>query len=374
MKIIDQGIVYDATHAPLFRRFACFTAAILTRDQTLLVSFRTGSSKDAADENIMVMSSTDQGKTWECVKEAFEPPVPGYPTGFRYGGLTEIAPGNLLGYFQWFDRSDPSKPLANPETQGVLESRVFVANSHDNGRSWGSYREVSLRPHLGTAATGPVEVLHNGNLLLHYEKWKEWDDHSRGTHAASGVISTDGGQSWSAPVVIANDPAGQLLFWDQRLSASPDDGRIVDMFWTHNRDAGQDVDIHIGWGSPDGQQWTQPVSTRIAGQISAPLALPGNRVLAAYVHRHDPPSLRAVLSEDFGKTWRIDEELVFYDSHSGREAGMQGKRDFGDYWADMSVWSFGHPAPLALPNGDVFIAFYAGDVKSLGVHWVRIRL
>ena len=53
---------------------------------------------------------------------------------------------------------------------------------------------------------------------------------------------------------------------------------------------------------------------------------------------------------------------------------MGGKRDFGDYWTDMNVWSFGHPDAALLPNGDVFVAFYGGDANAMSIRWVRIAL
>ena len=146
------------------------------------------------------------------------------------------------------------------------------------------------------------------------------------------------------------------------------------MLWTHDQRAGQDLDIHITWGSADARRWTAPASTGIGGQICAPLALGGRRVFAAYVHRHNPPSLRAILSDDFGRTWTAAEELVFYDKARGGESGMGVSRDFADYWADMSIWTFGHPEPLLLPGGDVMVAYYAGDATAMGIHWVRIGL
>ena len=117
-----------------------------------------------------------------------------------------------------------------------------------------------------------------------------------------------------------------------------------------------------------------PSPTKVR-QICAPLFLPGGRVFAAYVHRHDLTSLRAILSDDFGRTWTAAEELVFYEKRrGGQESGMGGKRDFGDYWADMSIWTFGHPAAVSLPNGDVLVAHYAGDETAMSIHWVRIAV
>jgi hypothetical protein len=57
---------------------------------------------------------------------------------------------------------------------------------------------------------------------------------------------------------------------------------------------------------------------------------------------------------------------------------MGGKRNFGDYWADMSIWTFGHPAAVVLGDSDhraddaVLVAYYAGDETSMSIHWVRI--
>jgi hypothetical protein len=96
--------------------------------------------------------------------------------------------------------------------------------------------------------------------------------------------------------------------------------------------------------------------------------------MCVYVHRHWPPSLRAVLGPDFGTTWDVANDLVFYEHTAGAQAGMDGKRDFTDYYADMRIWSFGHAEPGLLPDGTVFIAHYAGDVRSLSVRWVRIEL
>ena len=81
------------------------------------------------------------------------------------------------------------------------------------------------------------------------------------------------------------------------------------------------------------------------------------------------------MSPDFGKTWNQKEELVFYaKTQGGVEPGGTGKRDFADVWADMGVWTFGHPSTLLLPNGDILVAHYAGSEKSLSMHWVRIAL
>jgi hypothetical protein len=384
MKIVERGILFDASAAAPESRFCTFTTLERLDSGRLLAGFRTGSAKDSADESIRIMASDDDGATWQTVFTGFGDIPPGSGGRLRAVGFTETDPGRLIGVFMWMDRSDPNLPLASPETQGILPTKMLVAESEDGGHTWGPLREVSLQPHKGNALTGNVLALRDGGLALPYEAWKEYHDTSRGQHHAALRLSDDGGQTWTGPQIVAHDDQGRLLFWDQRLAANPEDGRLIAMFWTHDREAQEDVAMHVAWGSPDGRSWTAPVSTGITGQICAPLWLPGGRVFAAYVHRHHPPSLRAILSPDAasaraGQTWSAFEELVFYEKErGGQESGMGGKRDFGDYWADMSIWTFGHPAAVVLEDpdvrevGDVLVAYYAGDETSMSIHWARI--
>ncbi|MCS6817729.1 MAG: exo-alpha-sialidase [Blastocatellia bacterium] len=374
MRIIDRGVIFDATSAPLEARFCTFPSLARLESGRLIVGFRSGSSKDSADEDVRIMASDDGGYTWQMVLDGFGEFPPGSGGRIRCIALTALGT-RLIASLAWVDRSDPTRPLANPQTQGLLPTKVFFTWSEDDGRSWVTPHEVPLAPHKGNATTGSLLLLKDGRLALPYEAWKEYDDPRPGHHHAALRISADGGMTWDEMAIVAHDPSGQVLYWDQRLTMDPETGELIAMFWTYDRQAQQDRDIHIAWGSPDARQWSQPVSIGIAGQICAPLALGDGRVFAAYVHRHDPPSLRAILSDDFGRTWRTEEEIVFYEKkHGGRESGMGGKRAFDEYWVDMGRWTFGHPTPLLLPDGTVFVAFYAGDETAMGIQWVRLAL
>lgn len=376
MELVDQGLLFDAAAAPSHARFCSFCSLEVLADGRLVAAFRAGSSKDAADENIILRRSEDGGRSWKTILTGFPHLPADRPGSLRAAGLCAVAPGRLVATLLWTDRSDPALPLANPETQGILPTRVLVTTSTDGGETWTRPQEVSLAPHRGNAITGDPFQLQDGRLALPYEAWKEYHDAGYGLHHAALRLSPDSGASWAATSeIVAHDTAGHLLYWDQRLTVAPDDGQLLAMFWSHHRPSQQDRPIHIAWGSPDAATWSAPHSTGIQGQICAPLALGGGRVLAAYVHRHHPPGLRAVLSRDFGWSWDVDNEVIFYaKGNTGSESGMGGERDFGDYWADMNVWTFGHPAPLRLPDGHVLIAYYAGDDSAMSVHWVRLAV
>jgi len=373
MRIVDRGTVYDATQARRERRFCAWTSPAILADGRLLVSFHCGSAKQAPDENVLTCRSEDAGKSWQIVCHGLAPlTVDGVPGSWHDGKIAEIEPGHLLGAFWWLDRSDPSRPMCNPDTTGTLPCRIFVMDSFDAGQTWVNRREVDTHPFEAVALMGQPLRLAGGEIAVFSEAWKTYYDAGEGEHHAVLSISHDGGWTFEQPIVVANDPANVLLFWDQRLTVDPATGRLVGMFWTHDRRAGQDRDAHIAWGSPDGKMWSYPVDAGFAGQIPCPLVLPDGRLLAVYVHRHYPPSLRAIISSDYGKTWDVQNELIYYEKKLGGEAGMEGQRQITDYYADMAVWSFGHTEARRLPDGDVFVSYYAGDAESLSVHWARL--
>ena len=127
------------------------------------------------------------------------------------------------------------------------------------------------------------------------EAWKTYDDASYGEHSGILSISHDGGYTFEPSVAVAHDPANRLLFWDERLAVDPETGRLVGMFWTHDREAGSRTATRTSPGRRRSmaRSWTYPIDAGFAGQIPRPLPLPGGRVLCVYVHRHRPPSLRA---------------------------------------------------------------------------------
>ena len=92
-----------------------------------------------------------------------------------------------------------------------------------------------------------------------------------------------------------------------------------------------------------------------------------------YVHRHDPPSLRMLLSNDFGKTWDTKNELEIYRCVA-QQSGIGKARSESEYWDDMARWTFGHPCSVQLSDDMVLVGFYAGDKQGLSIHWIEVKL
>jgi len=352
-----------------------FPTLCRTASGSILAAFRRGSTKDSADGNVTVAESLDEGRTWRVVCDGFCSEFDGLPGEIRLAALAELKPGELTAYLNWFHRPTPDSRLYDEKSDSILPSRLLLADSTDGGRTWGNYRTLDTGEHTGCALTGILSDLPDGSVMLHFESYGPRGGSGPVVHAACGRLTSDG-RSFSPVIIVAEDASHRRYHWDQRLAFSPHHGRPVGLFWTYDRASERDLPIHISWGSPDARTWEPPRSTGIRGQIAAPLPLPDGRLLAFYVHRHPPGSMRLVASTDAGRTWLFEEELEVYRSPGAGEPGAADESDYARLWEDMQkTWTFGHPAGLLLSDGTLLLAYYAGEsADRLGARWARVRV
>ncbi len=376
MRLVDAGVICDDHTIPDHRRNCAFTTVNRLRDGTILVSGRWGSTRDSVDGHACIFATSDNGRTWSLRYDGYgKGSWDGTPGEVKGLTSTEPAPGKLTATALWVDRSDPDLPFIHPETQGLLPMRIMHVDSEDGGVTWSRPRRMDTTPHLAASPCSfHIVRLPGGVLAQPYEQWKEYTDPSPGWSVARLRFSRDQGRTWPDFVTVARHPENALAYWDQRLAIHPDDERLVSMFWTHDFDAGVDIDIHIAYGTPDGRSWTIPRGTGLPGQHCQPLSMAGDRLLAAYPCRRDKPGIVLSISEDFGDTWDRKRDFLVYDSTAGTESGARGSRSQSELWGDMEMWRFGHPRMVRLPDDEVFIVYYAGDDSVKTARWARVRL
>ncbi|MFO0901705.1 MAG: sialidase family protein [Pirellulales bacterium] len=370
-RIVHRATVYDAPRQPRSRRVACFTSLCGLRSGAWLASFQVGSKKHAADSTVQICRSDDGGVTWRQLDPHFSTVRRGVPGSLAAGELLEVAPGRLLLFSTWYDRSEPDRPLFDPITEGILRSRQWVAESVDDGRSWSDWREVPTDPLTGCATTGPPLSWSDGRIAYAFESFKEFDDPRPAPHRAWLLESTDGGRHFGPPQLVAFDPSERLYYWDQRLCAADRPGEFVGLFWTHQRAAQRDVHVHFVRGSLTalGDARATPQETPIRGQIAAPAVLRDGRIAALVVDRAGPCTIRLWCSPDGGNSWPSDESLVVYEHDERAMLHQQGREiDFAQYWEDMGKWSFGHPALRVVDDRRLLAAWYAGEPEMMSVH------
>ena len=376
MRLVDSGVICDGQAIPDHRRNCAFTTVNRLHDGTILVSGRWGSARDSVDGHACIWATADDGRNWRLRYDGYGKGSWDNTTG-EVKGLTstEPVPGRLTATALWVDRSDPDLPFIHPATQGLLPMRIMHVDSEDGGFTWSPPRRMETTPHLAASPCSHAVIrLPGGVLAQPYEQWKEYEDPSPGQPAARLRLSHDGGETWPDFVTVARHPDNALAYWDQRLAIHPVDGRLVATFWTHDFNAGVDIDIHIAFGTPDGRSWTIPRGTGLPGQHCQPLSLGGDRLLAVYPRRRDPPGIVLSISEDFGERWESGRDLLVYDSTAGTEPGARGSRTQTELWGDMERWRFGHPRMVRLSDDEVFVVYYAGDDAVKTARWARVRV
>lgn len=376
--MLDRGVIYDATQQPVHRRAAFFTSIYRPPSADIWLSaFQVGTFKHAPDSTIQLCRSVDHGNTWTLIKFDFETRLAGIPGSLSGPALSEPAPGKLLLFATWFNRSEPARPLFDPVTQGILPSQQLVAESRDNGTTWSGWRILPTRGLTGCSATGPIVSWPEGALAFPFESFKQYDDPRPGHHAAWLMVSRDGGRSFAPSVLVARDPQHQIFYWDQRLCPTQTPGEFIGLFWTHDLVQKRDLPVHLGRArlTAAGLQAEPLRATSIPGQIAAPLGLADGRWLAFVVDRRGPCTMTLWQSADEGQTWPIDQRLTIY-THDEQAAVAAGGEpiDFNQYWEDMGKWSFGHPALAPYSATEVLCAFYAGTPQCLSIHWARVRV
>ena len=375
-EIADRGVVYDTTAQPTENRIAYFTSLCLLHSGAILCGYQNGPGKHSPTSRAGVSRSLDQGRTWSPLPVKFETVIDGIPGSLGCAEMTEIRPGRLIALTTWFDRSDPTRPLFDPVTEGILKSRQLMAVSTDDGETWSAWRELSTGDLKGCALCGPAVIWPDGQLAIAFESFKEYDDPRPGRHAAWVIVSQDGGETFSEPLQVAQHPQHEVYYWDERLCPGQLPGEFHAAFWTHDLAHQRDLAVHFRSGSitSEGIQLEPIRDLGIPGQIAAPWLIRDGTLVLFVVDRGRPGTMTLWVSRDRGLTWPESDKLLVY-SHEERAAISQGREniDFKQYWEDMGKWSFGHPAVRQLPDGDLLAAWYAGSPDCMSIHWARIH-
>ncbi len=377
MNLEARGLIYDATRRPVTERIAFFTSLYPTSTGSIFAVFQVGPKKQAPQSNLRVCRSRDGGRTWAELPVRFETTIAGVPGSIVAGELVEAERGRLVLIATWFDRTDPTRPLFDPVTEGVLPSRHLIANSTDDGESWTAWRELPLRgpEGCGCTGTGPVLKWPDGTIGYPFESYKLFNDHGPKRHGAWLALSRDGGRTFGDPILVAQHAEQKVFYWDQRLCTGPGADEIVGLFWTHHLGEKRDLNVNLRRFALSKNDFrAAPIrETTIPGQIATPLCLADGRLLAFVVDRGRPGTMTLWSSRDGGETW--PESLVVH-THAERAVAMDGKAnvDYAQYWEDMGKWSFGHPAIRLLSDGKVLLAWYAGAPDCMSIHWARVAV
>lgn len=365
--VVERGTVFLDTDPNSQTSVACYPTLARLSDGRILCTFRVGKAKDGADESLRIAESTDEGRTWRAIPFSPDTTLNGVPGSMSLGSIVEAAPGELVMVSSWINRSDPTLPISNPETSGLLEIRSIKFHSSDGGATWSDIEVIEGIPFPQPEISGPVIALSEpGHLLLPMENQKHWDDPNPIDEKCYVLLSFDGGRTWPEWAMVAHDHPARK-FWCNRITKLAS-GELVCASWTFDNATEQDLPLHLTYSSSDGRTWSTPVSTGIDGQVSHLLALDGSTLLMATSHRQSPAGIRLRTSTDNGKTWDGDGLLVL----DAENQAVQSGGDLADYYQQMTGYTFGWSPMVPLNDGSILLAHFAGNSESIGIHYARI--
>lgn len=373
MKLVDQGIVYDGGQRPN-RQSCAFPGICITPGGRWLCSFRAAPTKAAtAGQHVVLCHSDDEGRTWSSPEEPFIAPQADGPLGgtLRTGHVTTLGDGRLLSVLSWVELPSDARPFFNEQTEGLLDTRICISFSEDEGRHWSPAQFMTPRPFMvPSPTTGPVVCLDGKDLICQVELNKLYDDPEPWRHQSMLIFSRDGGDSWGEQCAVSDDPTRRIFYWDQRLG-NLDDDVLLDVFWTFDREAGQYLNIHARCSHDGGRQWSTMWDTGVPGQPAAPVRLDDGRIALVYVDRTATPCIKLRTSRDEGQTWPEGTETVVFES--SRPRATAASQSMQEAWDEMYAFSLGLPATAKLPGGDVLVVFYEGPSGDrTSIRWARI--
>ena len=373
LRVVDRGFVRRAEPGTCHATFTYPTAVALSSGR-LLATFRSGSTKDTAEETIELFESSDGGRTWCQRPFPLPTEVNGKHGSARCCYITEIEPGHLLGAVMWVDRETyPAKPLFNPETEGCLPMEILLSDSYDFGATWSKYRVVPMPAEIGPPSiTSAIMKSKGGTLAMSIESNKIYEDRSKWYQRVVLFHSADKGQTWGPAVMSGCDPTGRIFNWDQRADVAPD-GRIVAFIWTYDSETNTYLNIHRRISSDKGYTWSQAQDLGFADQAGHPAILPDGRVVLSYVDRFNSQSIRARWAPDISASFDQETETVIY-AHQTATSVKSNTGTTKDALVDMGVWSYGLPYAEVLPDGDVIVLYYAGNSEAMNACWARLCL
>jgi hypothetical protein len=368
--IIAQGTVFRSPHL-----YASHPHAAIASDGDIVVVFNQSRRSqfilhpphDPEYRNY-ITRSRDRGNHWSAPQV-----VPDYRySGTECAGLTPLPGGRML-LNQWRNRWYPLGLAKAGVTESVnfpdefvveliasaeLESgqqisgapedhapwarghgTSFVHVSEDDGRSFTRTAVVDTGPfHGGYGLRGAVQMP-DGSLLLPLNDIPEFC-------TIFTVMSRDGGRSWGEPRLAARreghlftEPAMVRTASSALLCMTRDDTTRI---------------MHSCRSEDGGASWSQPQPTGIDGYPPHLLALPDGRLLCTYGMRQPEFSIRAVLSEDEGRTWSSADPIMLRRHLPNRDLG--------------------YPATVRFSDGEFLTVYYCqGSSGVTGVEFTRWR-
>ncbi len=204
---------------------------------------------------------------------------------------------------------------------------LYAHLSTDRGHTFENTIKIDCSPYRDGFTRTAVVELRDGRVAYAVTE----HPYNRHTYI---LFSSTGGQSWDPPILVTESP--DLAFIEPDI-AEVAPGELYCILRTSKRGG-----YLYGCRSLDGgYSWSVPEATPIFGHPGHLLVLRDGRLLCTYGRRIAPFGIRACLSEDGGRTWKIDQEIVIRDN--------------------LPNFDLGYPTTVEYTSGRLFICYYGQE-------------
>ena len=285
-----------------------------------------------------LVRSTDDGRTWDPGSRVAVYASDG-SHDVNMGMISQLPSGELVVNTMRFFVNPTEQQLTALRTKRapmfqpgrrfgttVFDTLLFI-RSDDQGYTWGQPEPVAISSLAYNSHTGK-----NGMILMPDGIWLlPLSGGCAGEiHRAFVARSHDDGHTWGQPSTVARDPEQRIEFSEPAMVRLPS-GRLLAMLRTEGY-------LYQAFSTDDGWVWQGLKWTPMWGFPAHLLALEDGRILCTYGYRQEPFGVRAVLSDDEGETWDIDNEIIVRDDGLHRDLG--------------------YPASIQLRDGRILTVYY----------------
>lgn len=350
-------VIHDCAVSQSRESTCAYPLTAVAVDGSLVCMYRRGREKHSYDGVLISQRSTDQGQTWSPPVTVFEGQELSPPQAIESGGICRCGDGSLLIVLCATEVTRPDHYVFSEEGSSQRTRHVTV-RSEDHGISWLAPEYLDdqlLRRPLGPTSN-PL-LLNKDVVFIPGER-----HHGAGQLGICASFSHDHGRTLEPVQDLILDAAGTVSYCDARFTMF-DDGQILGLLWTFRQQDEETLEIHRSVSDDQGRSWTMPQSAGYLGQITDPLAMEGDTVLAASNYRWPPQGIRLWLSRDRGITWSVDESIQMWDADQKRvlaqPLNVTARSDNEGVWNALPSFTFGTPNLKRMSDGTVLLTYYA---------------
>ena len=352
-----------------------FPGIAVTDTGRIIVSWRSAIKKEQVDGQYPLYSySDDHGRTWSKPVNPFTAPaINGVQGNFRAMYPT-FSNGKLWMHLCWVDCDVPGRPFFKEENSGLLDCKIFLSYSEDDGLSWSKPQQLDAGRYAAqpTPITGPLLVFPDGEIISQFELNNPYDSQEVWRHLPVLNFSRDSGKTFYRLAIPAEDPQNDIFYWDQRPLFLKDGNSIVNFYWTWDNAQNVYHNITTTISRDRGITWSAPHDTGVAGQAGQPVEFEDGTLLLPLVDRTGIPKIMARISHDQGQTF-ADETITLSNEICKKQTTQQDA--VAGAWNEMTNFSLGLPAGCSSGHNTAYVVWYAGShTDQTDIEFAEIEL